>query len=37
VTQNIFTRAEFEFLHLGTPNEIRLNTVSARVALGLKY
>jgi hypothetical protein len=34
VTQNIFTRAEFEFLHLGTPNEIRLNTVSARVALG---
>jgi outer membrane immunogenic protein len=29
VTQNIFTRAEVEFLHLGTPNEIRLSAVSA--------
>ena len=37
VTQNIFTRAEVEFLHLGTPNEIRLSAVSARVALGLKF
>jgi outer membrane immunogenic protein len=37
VTQNIFTRAEVEYLHLGTPNDIRLSTVSARVALGLKY
>lgn len=37
VTQNVFTRAEFEYLHLGTPNDIRLSTVSGRVALGLKF
>jgi outer membrane immunogenic protein len=32
-----FTRGEVEYLQLGTPNNIRLNTVSARVAIGLKY
>ena len=37
VTQNIFTRAEVEYLQLGTPNNIRMSTVSARIALGLKY
>ena len=37
VTQNIFTRGEVEYLQLGAPNNIRINTVSARIALGLKY
>ena len=37
LTNYAFVRGEVEYLQLGTPNDIRLNTVSARVALGLKY
>jgi opacity protein-like surface antigen len=37
VTQNVFTRAEVEYLQLGAPNQIKLSTVSARVGLGLKF
>jgi outer membrane immunogenic protein len=36
-TKNVFTRGEVEYLQLGIPNNIRLNTVSARVGLGLRY
>jgi outer membrane immunogenic protein len=37
LTNNVFTRGEVEYLQLGMPYSIRLNTVSARIALGLKY
>jgi outer membrane immunogenic protein len=37
LTNNVFTRGEVEYLQLGTPNAIRMNTVSVRIALGLKY
>jgi outer membrane immunogenic protein len=37
LTKNVFTRGEVEYLQLGTPNSIKINTVSARVGLGLKY
>jgi hypothetical protein len=37
VTRNVFTRGEVEYLQLGTPNSIKINTVSARVAVGLRY
>jgi outer membrane immunogenic protein len=37
VTQNIFTRAEVEYLQLGAPNQVKLSTVSTRVGLGLKF
>jgi opacity protein-like surface antigen len=37
LTRNVFTRDEVEYLQLGTPNNIKLNTVSARIALGLRY
>jgi opacity protein-like surface antigen len=37
LTRNVFARGETEYLQLGTPNNIKLNTVSARIALGLRY
>jgi outer membrane immunogenic protein len=37
LTKNVFTRGEVEYLQLGTPNSIKLNTVSARIGLGLRY
>jgi outer membrane immunogenic protein len=37
LTKNVFTRGEVEYLQLGTPNDIKINTVSARIAIGLKY
>jgi outer membrane immunogenic protein len=37
LTKYAFLRGEVEYLQLGTPNDIRLNTVSARFAVGLKY
>ncbi len=37
LTKYAFLRGEVEYLQLGTPSDIRLNTVSARFALGLKY
>jgi outer membrane immunogenic protein len=37
LTKNVFTRGEVEYLQLGSPNNITLNTVSARIALGLRY
>jgi len=37
LTRNVFTRGEVEYLQLGAPNNIKLNTVSARIALGLRY
>jgi outer membrane immunogenic protein len=37
VTRYVFVRGEVEYLNLGTPNDIRLSTVSARTAIGLKF
>jgi outer membrane immunogenic protein len=37
LTKNVFTRGEVEYLQLGTPNSIKINTVSARIGLGLRY
>jgi outer membrane immunogenic protein len=37
MTRNVFLRGEVEYLWLGTPNNIRLNTLSARTAVGLRF
>jgi outer membrane immunogenic protein len=37
LTNNAFVRGEAEYLQLGTTNLIKLNTVSTRIGLGLKY
>jgi outer membrane immunogenic protein len=37
VTQNVFVRGEVEYLQLGNLDGMKLNTVSARTALGLKF
>jgi hypothetical protein len=37
MTRNVFVRGEVEYLWLGTPNDIRLNTISARTAIGLRF
>jgi outer membrane immunogenic protein len=37
LTPHVFTRGEVEYLQLGQPSNIRINTVSARVGLGLEY
>jgi outer membrane immunogenic protein len=37
LTNNVFTRGEVEYLQLGTPDSIKLSTVSARIAVGLRY
>ena len=37
LTHNIFLRGEFEYLQLGSPDSIKLNTASARIGAGLKF
>jgi outer membrane immunogenic protein len=37
LTKNVFIRGEVEYVQLGAPNDIRMNTVSARTAIGLKF
>jgi opacity protein-like surface antigen len=37
LTRNVFLRGEVEYLQLGTPNDIRVSTVSARTAVGLRF
>jgi outer membrane immunogenic protein len=37
ITHNIFLRGEFEYLQLGSPDSIKMNTASARVGAGLKF
>jgi len=37
LTRNIFLRGEVEYLQLGTPNNVAMNTASARVGAGLKF
>ena len=37
LTRNIFLRGEVEYLQLGTPNNVTMNTASARVGAGLKF
>jgi outer membrane immunogenic protein len=37
LTRNIFLRGEVEYLQLGTPSNITMNTASARVGGGLKF
>jgi hypothetical protein len=37
MTKNVFLRGEVEYLQLGTPNDIRVSTVSARTAVGLRF
>jgi opacity protein-like surface antigen len=37
LTRNIFLRGEAEYLQLGSANDVKINTVSTRIGLGLKY
>jgi hypothetical protein len=37
VTRYVFVRGELEYIHLGNPNDIRLSTISARTAIGLRF
>jgi outer membrane immunogenic protein len=37
LTPNIFLRGEVEYLQLGSPNDIKLNTTSIRTGMGLKF
>jgi opacity protein-like surface antigen len=37
VTRYVFVRGEVEYVHLGNPNDIRLNAISARTAIGLRF
>jgi outer membrane immunogenic protein len=37
LTKYLFVRGEVEYLQLGQPSDIRVNTVSARTAIGLKF
>jgi opacity protein-like surface antigen len=37
LTWNIFLRGEVEYLQLGSPNDIKLNTTSVRAGMGLKF
>jgi hypothetical protein len=37
LTKNIFARGEVEYLQLAEQSAMGLNTVSARIAIGLKY
>jgi opacity protein-like surface antigen len=37
LTPNIFLRGEAEYLQLSAVNDIKINTVSTRIGIGLKY
>jgi outer membrane immunogenic protein len=37
LTRNIFVRGEVEYLQLGSPNDIKINTTSVRAGAGLKF
>jgi outer membrane immunogenic protein len=37
LTRNVFLRGEFEYLQLGVPSFLTMNTVSTRVGAGLKF
>ena len=37
LASNIFLRGEVEYLQLGSPNDIKLNTTSIRTGMGLKF
>jgi len=37
LTRNLFLRGEAEYLQLGSPNDIKLNTTSVRAGAGLKF
>jgi opacity protein-like surface antigen len=37
VTQNVFVRGELEYVNFQYPSDIRLNTVSTRIAAGLRF
>jgi outer membrane immunogenic protein len=37
VTRYLFVRGEVEYVNLGSPNDIRLSTISARTAIGLRF
>ena len=37
LTRYAFVRGEVEYLHLGTPNNINMSTVSTRLGIGLRY
>jgi outer membrane immunogenic protein len=37
VTRNVFVRGELEYINFQYPSDIRLNTVSTRVAAGLRF
>jgi outer membrane immunogenic protein len=37
LTQNLFLRGELEYVEIGSPSEIKLNTTSLRVGAGVKF
>jgi outer membrane immunogenic protein len=37
LTRYVFVRGEVEYVHLGNPSDIRLSTISARTAIGVRF
>jgi outer membrane immunogenic protein len=37
VTRYVFVRGEVEYINFGQPNDVRLSTISARTAIGLRF
>jgi opacity protein-like surface antigen len=37
LTRYVFLRGEVEYVHLGNPSDIRLSTIAARTAIGVRF